>query len=76
MVHIIAFLLCAGSPALAGELACEAQGDIRHCFDHHGYESTEERSGEYVHGHDNRGHAWTTWEHGGRTTTWPTPQSR
>jgi hypothetical protein len=62
----------ATTPARAGELTCEMRGDIRHCFDHHGYESTEERSGDYVHGHDNRGRAWTTWEHDGRTETWPT----
>ena len=53
-------------------LTCETSGDRRHCFDHHGYESTEERSGDYTHGHDNQGRAWTTWEHDGRTYTWPT----
>jgi hypothetical protein len=53
-------------------LTCETSGAYRHCFDHHGYESTEERSGDYVHGRDNRGGAWTTWEHDGRTYTWPT----
>jgi hypothetical protein len=55
-------------PALAQTptLTCEMRGDIRHCFDHHGYESTEQRSpGGYVHGWDNRGGAWTTWDHNG-----------
>jgi hypothetical protein len=31
----------------------------------------EERSGEYVHGRDNQGRAWRTWQHDGRTETWP-----
>jgi hypothetical protein len=31
-------------------LTCETSRDRRHCFDHHCYESTEERSGYYVHG--------------------------
>jgi hypothetical protein len=59
-------------PALGQNLTCETRGDIRHCLDHHGFETTEERSGDYVHGHDNRGRAWTTWEHDGRTYKWPT----
>jgi hypothetical protein len=59
-------------PALAQTLTCETRGNIRHCFDHHGYLSTEERSGDYVHGHDSQGRVWTTREHDGRTTTWPT----
>jgi hypothetical protein len=59
-------------PSLGQTLTCETQGDRRHCFDHHGYLSTEERSGDYVHGWDNQGRAWTTWEHDGRTYTWPT----
>jgi hypothetical protein len=53
-------------------LTCETSGAYRHCFDHHGYESTEERSGDYVHGWDNQGRAWTTWSHDGLTHTWPT----
>ena len=53
-------------------LTCETSRDRRHCFDHHGYESTEERSGDYVHGWDNQGRAWTTWSHDGLTHTWPT----
>jgi hypothetical protein len=67
-------LVLAAAPAVAQTptLTCETRGDIRHCFDHHGYESTEERSRDYVHGRDNRGAAWTTWEHDGRTYTWPT----
>ena len=66
--------LIATAPALAqpSGLTCETSGAYRHCFDHHGYLSTEERSGDYVHGWDSEGHAWTTWEHDGRTTTWPT----
>jgi hypothetical protein len=31
-------------------LKCETRGAYRHCFDHHGYDSTEERSGDYVRG--------------------------
>jgi hypothetical protein len=49
----------AGPPTLT----CETRGDTRHCFDHHGYLSTEERSGDYTHGWDSEGHSWTTWEH-------------
>jgi hypothetical protein len=52
-------------------LTCETSGDRRRCFDHHGYLSTAERQGDYVHGHDNRGGAWTTWTHEGHTETWP-----
>jgi hypothetical protein len=58
--------------SLAQILTCETSGAYRHCFDHHGYLSTEERSGDNVHGHDSQGRAWTTWQHDGRTTTWPT----
>ena|SRR5271166_5246648 len=41
----LAFALAA-APALAQTptLTCETGGAYRHCFDHHGYESTEERS--------------------------------
>jgi hypothetical protein len=54
-------------------LICETHGDIRHCWNERGETVViEERSGEYGHGHDNRGGAWTTWEHDGRTETWPT----
>jgi hypothetical protein len=66
-----AFVLAA-APASAGTLTCDTRGDIRRCFDHRVYESTEERSRDYVHGWDNQGRAWTTWEHNGRTYTWPT----
>jgi hypothetical protein len=70
----LALVLVAGavSPRAESSLTCETRGDIRHCFDDHGHESTEERSGDYVHGHDNQGRAWTTWEHDGRTDTWQT----
>jgi hypothetical protein len=54
-------------------LTSETRGDIRHCWDERGDTViTEERSGDYVHGHDNYGRAWTTWEHNGRAYTWPT----
>jgi hypothetical protein len=53
-------------------LTCETSGAYRLCFDHHGYESTEQRSGDYTHGWDSKGHAWTTWDHNGHTYTWPT----
>jgi hypothetical protein len=59
-------------PALGQTLTCETRGDTRHCFDHHGHLSTEERSGDYVHGGESQGRAWTTWERDERTTTWPT----
>jgi hypothetical protein len=77
MTRVIALAfasLVAATPASAQPptLTCETRGAYRHCFDHHGYESTEERSGDYVHGWDNRGKAWTTWEHDGRAETWPT----
>ena len=74
MTRILALALALSTaPALEqSTLTCETQGDRRHCFDHHGYLSTEERSGDYVHGHDNRGHGWTTWDHNGRTYVWPT----
>ena len=39
-----------GGPSLAQTLTCETSGAYRHCFDHHGYESTEERRGDYIHG--------------------------
>jgi hypothetical protein len=64
-------LVMTGGRALAQTLTCETSGAYRHCFDHHGYESTEERRGDYVHGWDSNGHRWTTWEHDGRTYTWP-----
>jgi hypothetical protein len=73
MIRVISFALAlAAARASAGTLTCETQGDTRHCFDHHGYLSTEERNGDYTHGWDNQGRAWTTWEHHGHTYTWPT----
>jgi hypothetical protein len=61
------------APAFAGTLTCETQGDRRHCWNEHGDTVvTEERSGDYVHGHDNRGGAWTEWRQGERTYVWPT----
>jgi hypothetical protein len=74
MIRVLALTFAlAAAPALAqtGTLTCEQSGDRRHCFDHHGYEATEERSGDYVHGHNYQGHAWTRWQHDGRTYTWP-----
>jgi hypothetical protein len=66
---LAAFPAAAQTPALT----CETQGDRRHCWNEHGDTViTEERSGEYVHGRDNRGGAWATWEHDGRTYTWLT----
>jgi hypothetical protein len=60
-----------GGPSLAQMLTCETSGAYRHCFDHH-YESTEERRGDYIHGWDSEGHAWTEWGRDDRTYTWPT----
>jgi hypothetical protein len=42
--------------AQAPTLSCETFGVYHHCRDSHGNTVvTEDRSGEYVHGHDNRG---------------------
>jgi hypothetical protein len=60
-----------GGPPFAQTLTCETRRAYRHCFDHRGYQSTEERSGDYVHGWDNRSRAWTEWRQGDRTYTWP-----
>jgi hypothetical protein len=66
-------LVIAAAPACAGTLTCEAQGDRRHCWNERGETVvTKERQGEHVHGHDNRGGAWTTWTHDGHTETWLT----
>jgi hypothetical protein len=70
----LAFALVAATPASAGPptLTCETRGDIRHCWNERGDTVlTEERSGDYTHGHDNHGHAWTEWRRGDRTYTWP-----
>jgi hypothetical protein len=58
-VLTIVALVVAGllASARGQTLTCEASGAYLHCFDHHGYLSTEERRGDYVHGHDNRGRA-------------------
>jgi hypothetical protein len=74
MARLVALSLAlAAAPLFAGMLTCETRGDTRHCWDERGNTAvTEERSGDYVHGHDNQGRAWTTWEHDGRTTTWTT----
>ena len=37
-------------PPFCLTLTCETSGADRHCFDHHGYLSTEERSGDTTHG--------------------------
>jgi hypothetical protein len=71
-VLILTLALAKTGPSLGQTLTCETRGSYRHCFDHHGYESTEERSGDYVHGWDNRGRAWTERRRGDRTYTWPT----
>jgi hypothetical protein len=68
----LALALALTGPALSQTLTCEVSGSYSHCFDHRGYLSTEERRGDYIHGWDSEGHAWTTWERNGRTTTWPT----
>jgi len=65
-------LFAVTGPSLAQTMTCEVSGSYRRCFDHRGYLSTEERSGDYTHGWDSTGHAWTTWEHDGRAYTWPT----
>jgi hypothetical protein len=70
-VLILTLALAMTGQSLSQTLTCETSGGYRHCFDHHGYLSTEERSGDYVHGWDNQGRRWTTWEHDARTYTWP-----
>ena len=74
MIRILALALAFAmtGPSLGQTLTCDIGGSHRHCFDHYGYLSTEERSGDYVHGWDSEAHTWTTWEHNGRTYTWPT----
>jgi hypothetical protein len=73
-VVILALALMA-IPASGQTLTCEVSG--AYCFDHHGYESTEQQApGGYVHGWDNRGQTWTEWTHGGQTYTWPTSPVR
>jgi hypothetical protein len=71
MLRTLALVLAlAAAPASAQTLTCETSGSYRHCFDHHGYESTVQSSpGGYTHGWDNRGKAWATWEHNGQTYT-------
>jgi hypothetical protein len=71
MIRVLA-LVVATSPALGQSLTCETRGDTRHCFDHHGYLSTEEQSGDYTHGWDSEGHAWTEWRQGARAYWWRT----
>ena len=53
MTRVLALTLALSTaPALAQTptLTCETSGAYRHCFDHHGYLSTEERSADYTHG--------------------------
>jgi hypothetical protein len=46
----------------------------RHCWGSHGNAVvTEERSGEYAHGHDDQGHTWTEMAAGRPGLLWPTP---
>jgi hypothetical protein len=74
MMRVVAFALAPrhDRPVARPDPHVLDAGRQRHCFDHHGYLSTEEQSGEYVHGWDSHGHRWTTWEHDGRAYTWPT----
>jgi hypothetical protein len=73
LIAVALAIVAIGGPSHGQTLTCEISGAYRHCFDHHGYESTEQQSpGGYTHGWDNRGRTWTTWEHDGRTYTWPT----
>jgi hypothetical protein len=48
LVVLALALAAATASAQTPTLTCETRGDTRRCFDHHGYESTEERSGDYV----------------------------
>jgi hypothetical protein len=60
-------------PSLAQTVTCEVGGSYRHCFDHHGYLSTEERSGDYTHGWTARA---TRGPSGGAGTARPPPGER
>jgi hypothetical protein len=55
-------------------LTCETRGNVRHCWDQRGNTVlTEERSpGGYTHSWTPGGKAFTTWDHNGLSTTWPT----
>jgi hypothetical protein len=55
LLLVVAFLMIGGQSRAQDGLTCEASGDRRHCFDHHSYLSTEEWSGDYLSGWDNRG---------------------
>jgi hypothetical protein len=66
-VLILTFALAMTGQSLSQTLTCETSSGYRHCYDHHGYLSTEERSGDYVRGWDRKGRAWTEWRQGDRT---------
>jgi hypothetical protein len=55
-------------------VTCQTSGSYRHCWDTHGNTVlTEQRSpGGYTHSWTPDGKAFTTWDHNGLTTTWPT----
>jgi hypothetical protein len=70
-VFLVAFALSV-TPAFAQTptLSCDTSGVYRHCWDRHGNTVVpEDRLGDYVHGWESQGRAWTTWEHDGRTVT-------
>ena len=48
MIRILALALAFAmtGPSLGQTLTCDIGGSHRHCFDHYGYLSTEERSGD------------------------------
>jgi hypothetical protein len=61
-----------GGPSLGQTLTCETSGTYWHCFDHHGYLSTEERGAiSSTAGTASTTHG-TEWRQGDRTYTWPT----
>ena len=70
----LAFLFASSCPSATQTLTCEPSSPtLSHCWGDHGRTViTEERSGDCVHGHDDRGRSWTTWDHNGRTYTRPT----
>jgi hypothetical protein len=59
MMRFIPLAFALAAPASAEPmLTCETRGDVRHCWDERGNAViTEERSGDYVRGHDNEGRA-------------------
>jgi hypothetical protein len=76
MIRLVALVIALATSASAQtpSLTCQDAGNLRHCWNQRGETVlTQERSpGGYTHSRDNQGHAWTSWNHNGLSTTWPT----